>query len=147
MLFMSCVCHAFTSARCCLVVTWMRPVCCHRNGRADLLALDCDIYCDFVTFPFGMLGQVWYLIVLDSWSLLSFLLSCTTTELSQLTSCLTAVINMLLSTKKRYMKDPVRIYFGLLKVLDKFKVKYLNTTSLSTYDVSTLYTTLPDTLI
>ena len=54
---------------------------------------------------------------------------------------------MLLSTKKRYMKDPVRIYFGLLKVLDKFKVKYLNTTSLSTYDVSTLYTTLPDTLI
>ena len=22
-----------------------------------------DVYCDFVTFPFGILGQVWYLIV------------------------------------------------------------------------------------
>ena len=30
---------------------------------ADLLALVCDVYCDFVTFPFGILGQVWYLIV------------------------------------------------------------------------------------
>ena len=29
----------------------------------DLLALVCDVYCDFVTFPFGILGQVWYLIV------------------------------------------------------------------------------------
>ena len=31
--------------------------------RADLLALVCDVNCDFVTFPFGTLGQVWYLIV------------------------------------------------------------------------------------
>ena len=31
--------------------------------RADLLALVCDVYCEFVTFPFGILGQVWYLIV------------------------------------------------------------------------------------
>ena len=31
--------------------------------RADLLALVCDVYCDFVTFPCGILGQVWYLIV------------------------------------------------------------------------------------
>ena len=23
----------------------------------------CDVYCDFVTYPFGILGQVWYLIV------------------------------------------------------------------------------------
>ena len=47
--------------------------------------------------------------------------SCTTTELSKLlTSCLTAVKNMLLSTVKRYMKDPVRIYFGLLKIQVKF---------------------------
>ena len=30
---------------------------------ADLLALVCDVYSDFVTFPFGILGQVWYLIV------------------------------------------------------------------------------------
>ena len=37
--------------------------CSHLKGRADLLALVCDVYCDFVTFPFGILGQVWYLIV------------------------------------------------------------------------------------
>ena len=55
MLFMSCVSHAFASVHCCLVVT--------RRERADLLALVCDVYCDFVTFPFGILGQVWYLIV------------------------------------------------------------------------------------
>ena len=29
----------------------------------DLLALVCDVYCDFATFQFGILGQVWYLIV------------------------------------------------------------------------------------
>ena len=52
---MSCVCHAFASVHCCLVVT--------RRERVDLLALVCDTYCDFVTFPFGILGQVWYLIV------------------------------------------------------------------------------------
>ena len=46
MLFMSCVCHAFSP-----VVTYWE--------RADLIALDCD----FVTFRFGILGQVWYLIV------------------------------------------------------------------------------------
>ena len=48
MLFMSCVCHIFTSVYCCLVVTcWV---------GADLLFL--------VTFLCGILGQVWYLIVL-----------------------------------------------------------------------------------
>ena len=31
--------------------------------KADRLALVCDVYCDFVTFPLGILGQVWYLIV------------------------------------------------------------------------------------
>ena len=31
--------------------------------RVDLLDLVCDVYCDFVTFPFGILGKVWYLIV------------------------------------------------------------------------------------
>ena len=30
---------------------------------ADLLALDGDVSCIFVTFPCGILGQVWYLIV------------------------------------------------------------------------------------
>ena len=31
--------------------------------RADLLALVGDVNCIFVTFPSGILGQVWYLIV------------------------------------------------------------------------------------
>ena len=51
---MSCLCHAFAFVHCCLVDTWREMV--------DLLALVCDVYCDFVTFPFGILGQVWYLI-------------------------------------------------------------------------------------
>ena len=54
-LFMSCVCHAFASVHCCLVVTCWE--------RVDLLALVCDVYCVFVTFPCVNLAQVWYLIV------------------------------------------------------------------------------------
>ena len=34
-----------------------------QSERADLLALVCDVYCDFVTFSFGILGQVRYWIV------------------------------------------------------------------------------------
>ena len=56
MLFVSCDCHAFASVHSCLVVTCWE--------RADLLALVCDVHCGFVTFPDGILGQVWYLIVL-----------------------------------------------------------------------------------
>ena len=53
--FVSCVSHPFLSVHCCLVVTcW---------DRADLLALVCNVYCIFVTFPCGVLGQVRYLIV------------------------------------------------------------------------------------
>ena len=55
-LFVSCDGHAFASVHCCLAVTCLE--------RADLLALVCDVYCGFVTFPCGILGQVWYLIVL-----------------------------------------------------------------------------------
>ena len=51
----SCVSHAFTSVHCCLVVTCWE--------RAYLLTLVGDVYCIFVTFPCGILGQVWYLIV------------------------------------------------------------------------------------
>ena len=51
---MTCVCHALASVNCCLVVTCWE--------RADLLALVCDVFV-FVTFPCGILGQVWYLIV------------------------------------------------------------------------------------
>ena len=48
--------------------------------------------------------------------------SCTTTELYKLlTSCLTAVKkNILSSIVKRYMRDPVKTYFGLLKIQVKF---------------------------
>ena len=31
--------------------------------KADPLALVCDVNCVFVTFPCGILGQVWYLVV------------------------------------------------------------------------------------
>ena len=53
--YVSCVSHACASVHCDLVVTsW---------ERADLLALVGDFYCIFITFPFGILGQVWHLIV------------------------------------------------------------------------------------
>ena len=55
MLFMSCVCYAFASVQCCLVVTCWE--------RADLLALVRDVYCEFVILTIGILGQVWYLII------------------------------------------------------------------------------------
>ena len=43
-------------------------------------------------------------------------------NLKWLTSCLTAVKNMLSSIVKRYMKDPVKTYFGLLKIQVKFQI-------------------------
>ena len=52
MLFMPCV---FAAVHCCLVDTCWE--------RADLLALVCSVKLFFVTFQFGILGQVWYLIV------------------------------------------------------------------------------------
>ena len=52
---MSCVSHVFKSVHCCLVVICWE--------RADLLALVVDVNCIFVTFPCGILGQVWYSIV------------------------------------------------------------------------------------
>ena len=49
------------------------------------------------------------------------------------------------------MKDPVKIYFLNIKnsgeVLDKLKTRDFISTSLSTYDFSTLYITLPHNLI
>ena len=50
MLFMSCVCHAFASVHCCLVVTCWET--------ADFLALVCDVYCAFDTFPCVILTLV-----------------------------------------------------------------------------------------
>ena len=50
------VCQAFLSVHCSLVVTCWES--------ADLLApLSVMVSCVFVTFPCGVLGQVWYLIV------------------------------------------------------------------------------------
>ena len=48
MVFISCVCHSLASVNCCLMVTL--------RERADLLALVCDVYCDFATFQFSILG-------------------------------------------------------------------------------------------
>ena len=54
MFLVSCVSHAFASVHCCLEVTCWE--------RADILALVGDVLCIFVTFPCGILGQVWCLI-------------------------------------------------------------------------------------
>ena len=54
--FINCVSHAFASVGCCCLVVIRREM-------SDLLAHVFDVYCDFVTFPFGILGQAWYLIV------------------------------------------------------------------------------------
>ena len=52
LLFMSRVCHAFLSVHCSLVVTC--------SDMANLLAVLCVMfYCVVVTFPCGVLGQVW----------------------------------------------------------------------------------------
>ena len=54
--FLSCqVSHDVSSVHCYLVVTGWET--------ADLLVLVGDFYCIRVTFPCGILGQVWYLIV------------------------------------------------------------------------------------
>ena len=56
LLFMFRVCHAFLSVHCSLVITCWE--------RANLLALLYVMFsCVIVTFPCGVLGQVWYLIV------------------------------------------------------------------------------------
>ena len=53
--FMSCVFHASASVHCCLVVT------CRKGLTSWLLFV--MFKCVSVTFPCGILGQVWYLIV------------------------------------------------------------------------------------
>ena len=57
-MFLFCLLFAmslYASVYMCFVVTCWE--------RADLLTLVCGVYCEFVTFPIGILGQVWYLIV------------------------------------------------------------------------------------
>ena len=49
--------------------------------------------------------------------------ACTTTELSiLLTSCPTAIKNMSLNIAQQFMKEMVKIYFGLLQIQMKFLI-------------------------
>ena len=78
--------------------------------------------------------------------------SCTTTELSKLlTSRLTTIKNTLLNIVKKSMKGPVKNLFWSIKnaceVSNKLKSRGFRASSLSIYDFSTLYTTLPHNLI
>ena len=74
--------------------------------------------------------------------------SCTTTELSKLlTSCLTAVKKHVIKyCEKVYERSGKNLFWSIKnsgEILDKLKAGDFNATSLSTYDFSTLYTTLP----
>ena len=57
---------------------------------------------------------------------------------------------MSLNIAQLFMKETVKNYFGLLKILEnlnKLKSRGFLASGLSTYDFSTLYTTLPHNLI
>ena len=78
--------------------------------------------------------------------------SCTTTEISKLlTSCLTAVKNHVIRyCEKVYERSGKNLFWSIKnsgEVLNKLKSRGFRATSLSTYDFSTLYTTLPHNLI
>ena len=78
--------------------------------------------------------------------------SCTTTELSKLlTSCLTAVKNHVIKyCEKVYERSGKNLFWSIKnsgEVLNKLKSRGFRATSLSTYDFSTLCTTLPHNLI
>ena len=78
--------------------------------------------------------------------------SCTKTELSKLlTSCLTAVKNHVIRyCEKVYERSDKNLFWSIKnsgEVLNKLKWRGFRATSLSTYDFSTLYTTLPHNLI
>ena len=77
--------------------------------------------------------------------------SCTTTELSKLlTSCLTAVKNHVIRyCEKVYERSGKNLFWSIKnssEVLNKLKWRGFRATSFSTYDFSTLYTTLPHNL-
>ena len=55
MLFMYCVCHAFAFDQSCLVVA-------SGKGLTPWLSF-VMFYCVFITFPCGILAQVWYFIL------------------------------------------------------------------------------------
>ena len=73
--------------------------------------------------------------------------SCTTIELSKLlTSCLSAVKNHVIRyCEKVYEGSGKNLFWSI--ILNKLKTRGFRATSLSTYDFSTLFTTLPHNLI
>ena len=78
--------------------------------------------------------------------------SCTTTDLSKmLTSCLKAVTQHVINYCEKVYERSCKYLFWSMRnsgeILDKLKARDFNATSLSTYDFSTLYTTLPHNLI
>ena len=78
--------------------------------------------------------------------------SCTTTELSKLlTSCLTAIKSHVIRYFETVYETTNKNWFRSIKnsgeVLNRLKCRGFRATSLSTYDFSTLYTTLPHNLI
>ena len=78
--------------------------------------------------------------------------SCTTTELSKfLTSCLTAVKKHVIKYfEKVYERSRKNLFWSIKnssEILDKLKARDFNATSLSTYDFSTLFNSLPHNLI
>ena len=78
--------------------------------------------------------------------------SCTTTELSKLlTSCLTVIKNHVIKyCEKVYERSGKNLIWSIkhsCEVLNKLKSRGFRASSLSTYDFSTLYTTLPNNLI
>ena len=79
-------------------------------------------------------------------------ISCSTTELSiLLTSCLTAIKNHVIKyCATVYERNGTNLFWSIKhsgKILDKSKSRCFPASSLSTYDFSTLYTTLPHNLI
>ena len=77
--------------------------------------------------------------------------SCTTTELSKLlTSCLTAIRKHVIRyCVKVYERSGKNLFWSIKnsnEVLNKLKSRSFRASSLSTYDFSTLYTTLPHIL-
>ena len=78
--------------------------------------------------------------------------SCTNTELSKLlTSCLTAIKSHVIRDSETVYETSNKNWFWSInnsgEVLSKLKCRGFRATSLSTYDFSTLYKTLPHNLI
>ena len=78
--------------------------------------------------------------------------ACTTTNISiLLTSCLSAIKEHVIRyCSKVFERSGVNLFWSVKnsgEVIDKLKCRHFHATSLSTYDFSTLYTTLPHKLI